>query len=561
MIGTGDGAVTVMRRIILLIAAMMAWPALAQAPVPRPPKLVVAIVVDQFSAELFERYRDRFTGGMGRLAHGIAFANGYQSHAATETCPGHSTVLTGRHPAATGIIANNWFQRETGSTVYCVAVAGTADPEARGPQRLRVDTLGDWLKAREPGARVVSVSGKDRAAIMLAGHHPDAVYWWVDGKGFRTSSFAGPAGPEVTAAADEFDKPLLDRWRQAPPTLWPSALPADCAQLEKPYRFGSYQASGKVPPPEVAGLETGNFLARPDFADALHASPIFDPLAVDFARQIVAEDRLGRGPATDLLAISLSSTDYIGHRYGNGGAEMCVQMHAIDEALARLFADLDAQGVSYVVALTADHGAMDAVERAADHGLPARRIDGAGLVKALNQHVEQAFGLNYEPILADDPQQLYLNVAGDDALKQRIRDEAVAWLKRREEVAAVFTADQVAASAPPPGKPVDQLSLAERFYESFDRARSGDIAVALVEYSSTYNPKGPGELVAGHGSPWDYDRRVPILFWWPGVAAQAPKAAIETVDIAPTLAAIAGIAAPPVDGRCLAPVIQVCGGQ
>src|ERR1700761_5737923 len=122
-------------------------PAMASPP-PAKPKLIVAISVDQFSSELYRRYLPGYTGGLKTLSQGIAFPVGYQSHAATETCPGHSTILSGRHPAATGIIANNWFDRSSGSTLYCVAVRGTADPEARGPQNLKVDMLGDWLKAQ-----------------------------------------------------------------------------------------------------------------------------------------------------------------------------------------------------------------------------------------------------------------------------------------------------------------------------------------------------------------------------------------------------------------------------
>src|SRR6187402_225599 len=209
----------------------------AEAAPPPQPKLVVAIAVDQFSADLFQRYHASFTGGLKRLADGIAFT-GYQSHAATETCPGHSTILTGRHPAATGIVANTWFDAKSGSNVYCVAVRGTADPDARGPQNLRVSTFGDWLKQAQPQARVVSISGKDRAAIMLGGHKADAVYWWNDGVGFTTSSFAGPATPAVTAPAQAFDKALFARWKAGAPALWPTDVPSACQALQQPHMFG-----------------------------------------------------------------------------------------------------------------------------------------------------------------------------------------------------------------------------------------------------------------------------------------------------------------------------------
>ena len=529
----------------------------APAAPPPQPKLVVAIAVDQFSAELFQRYRASFTGGLRRLADGIAFT-GYQSHAATETCPGHSTILTGRHPAATGIVANDWFDVKSGSSIYCVGVRGTADPNARGPQNLRVPTLGEWLKQAEPQARVVSISGKDRAAIMMAGHHPDAVYWWKDGVGFTTSSYAGPATPAVTAPAMAFGRALFARWKAAPPILWPTQIPAACRALEQPHRFGKLDLSGKVPPDFSLTVESGDFLNRSDFQDQLRVSPIFDPITIDFAVQTVDRLRLGHGPATDLLAISLSSTDYIGHRYGNGGAEMCVQMAALDRALGTLLATLDRTGVPYVVALTADHGGIDAAERMREHGIAAPRIDPVAFLKRLNDALKAELGIDFEAIVGDDPQQLTINVGPDAALHAKVRDAAVAWLKQQPEVAAVFTAGQTAAAAPPPGKPADQLSVVERFHESYDPERSGDIQVQLAQYASIGMPRGPGDKVAGHGSPWDYDRRVPILFWWAGVAADDRHEPVETVDIAPTLAAIAHVPAPQVDGKCLQPVAGLC---
>src|SRR6201996_8314705 len=178
-------------------------PAMA-APPPEKPKLIVAISVDQFSSELYRRYLSSYTGGLKTLSGGVSFPVGYQSHAATETCPGHSTILSGRHPSGTGIVANSWFDVKTGSNIYCVQAPGSSDPNARGPQNMHVTTLGDWVKAAEPGARSYSVSGKDRAAITMAGKHADGVWWWVDGVGFTTSSFAGPSGAAVTQPANAF---------------------------------------------------------------------------------------------------------------------------------------------------------------------------------------------------------------------------------------------------------------------------------------------------------------------------------------------------------------------
>jgi hypothetical protein len=166
--------------------------------------------------------------------------------------------------------------------------------------------------------------------------------------------------------------------------------------------------------------------------------------------------------------------------------------------------------------------------------------------------------LPYEPIVGDDSQQLYINVGPDAALRDKVRDATLPWLKQQPEVRDVFTRDEVAAATVAPGTTPDRLTMVQRFHESYDPDRSGDIAVAYRPRTSFGVPRGPGDVVAGHGSPWDHDRQVPILFWWPGVAADVRATPIETVDIAPTLAAIAGVATPTVDGRCL-DLGEVCG--
>ena len=525
-------------------------PAIA-APPPVKPKLIVAISVDQFSSELYRRYLPSYTGGLKTLSSGVSFPVGYQSHAATETCPGHSTILSGRHPAATGIVANSWFDVKTGSNIYCVQAPGSSDPNARGPQNMRVTTLGDWLKASEPGARSFAVSGKDRAAITMGGKHADGVYWWVDGQGFTTSPFAGPATPAVTEPAAQFNSAVFARWKAKPPQLWATPSAA-CTALAQPHHFGQIDLSGHVPPDLAAHVEDNpQFLKTTDFQDNLRASPLFDATVAEFAEQVIARNHLGHGPATDVLAVSFSANDYIGHRYGNGGAEMCVQQASLDQTLGNFVSYLDKLGVPVVVVLTADHGATDAAEREHEHDPKAARLDSPAFVSRLNKALQKQLDLGYEPIVGDDPQQLTINVGPDEALRGRVRDAAVAWLKQQPEVREVFTRAEVEAATVPPHTAPDKLDFAQRFHESYDKDRSGDIAVAYAERTTFGVPRGPGDTVAGHGSPWDHDRQVPILFWWPGASADARTTPVETVDIAPTLAAIAGVKTPEVDGQCV----------
>ncbi|WP_095012466.1 alkaline phosphatase family protein [Tsuneonella mangrovi] len=542
------------RTALALLVAAVTTPAAAKAP--EKPKLIVTLVVDQFAADLFDQYRPVFTGGFKQLSDGVAYVDGYQSHGATETCPGHSTVLTGRHPSSTGIISNTWFDRSNGAWTYCVAVKGE-NPFARGPQNLKASTLGAWLKSAEPGARVISISGKDRAAIMLGGHDADGEFWWGYRPGFTSSPFADPVPPALASQVSQFNADLLARWQHNPPKFWPAALPADCSALERPEHFGHIELSGQMPPAESQGVERNPAFLRTDaFRDQLMASPLIDRATLELAEHLIDSQKLGQRQATDLLAVSLSSTDYVGHRYGKGGPEMCANLHALDGELAAFFAKLDALGVPYVVALTADHGSLDATERRLQEGLPAHRLDGRQFLFDLGTHLQQALGIDYDPIEAKSPQELWINAPGGKAFHAKIRDAAVAWLQQRPEVRQVFTSAQIAAAVPPPGTPVDKLTMAERAHESYDPQRSGDIFVVLNEFTTPYMPLSPTDAIAGHGSPWDYDRQVPILFWWPGVKAETIAHPIETVDIAPTLAAVAGIATPKLDGRCLDEVAQ-----
>ena len=515
-------------------------------PPPRP-KLVIAISLDQFSAALFTQYRGGFTGGLKLLQGGVVFPSGYQSHAATETCPGHSTILTGRHPAATGIVANQWYDSEQGAQVYCVTdPAGPVpgrDSVGRGPANLKVPTLGEWLKAANPASRVYAVSGKDRAAITMAGHDPDGVFWWDDELAFTTSVPAGTTAVKRLEPVAAFNAALIKRWRAAPP-VW-TKLDARCTAGGAD-KFGDLTIAHSIPPAGYAG----------DWNDPANlryfrATPGMDEVTLDMAAALLDRFKLGRGAAPDVLAISLSATDYVGHRYGNEGVEMCDHLAHLDRALGVFLAKLAALKLPVVVALTADHGAVDAAERVAQRGIAAQRLGGDAFA-AIGKALQDEFKLDYFP-LAGDAQQVSIAGFGerDAALDARIAASATARFQARPEVYAVFSRAEVVAAAPRPGTPADELTLAERFHESFDAQRSGDIAVAYRPFSSGGSPASFGDTVAGHGSPWNYDRRVPMMFWWPGASGFEQPLPVETVDIAPTLAALLGIDPPKVDGRCL----------
>jgi predicted AlkP superfamily pyrophosphatase or phosphodiesterase len=529
-----------------LAGAALVAPAVAQQPAPvaaapsmeTAPRLVVAISIDQFSADLFAEYRNRFSGGFARLLDGGVFPSGYQSHALTETCPGHSTLMTGMRPEHTGIIANDWLDLKSSladKKIYCVedeTVAGSTHTNYTvSDAHLLVPTLGERMKAANPASRNVSVSGKDRAAVMMGGHDVDQIWWW-GGKGFV--SYKGRETPPVVAKANAaIDAEIAE----AQPAL---ELPDFCVPRDQ--RIA-------VKPGLTVG--DGRFARAAGDAKAFKYSPEMDGATLALAAALVQAMKLGQGNAPDMLNISLSATDYVGHAYGTQGSEMCLQLASLDRDLGDFFAMLDATGVDYAVVLAADHGGIDLPERLREEAMPkAKRIDAAFDPGAVSKAIAAKLGLSGDPLRYSESN-FYVDPTLNAAQRAAVIREAKAMLLAEPDVAAVFTADELAA-APEPSGPPDAWPLIERAKASFYRPRSGDLVVALKPRVSPIGDPEPGE-VATHGSFWNYDRRVPILFWRKGITPFEQPLSVETVDIAPTLAALLHLpaAAPTMDGRCL----------
>jgi predicted AlkP superfamily pyrophosphatase or phosphodiesterase len=502
------------------------------------PRLIVAISVDQFSADLFAEYRPLYTAGLRRLSAGAVFPSGYQSHAATETCPGHSTILTGSHPARTGIIANEWIDEgleRSDKQIYCAEdphVAGSSSSHySVSALNLKVPTLGDRLKARDPHSHVVAVAGKDRAAVMMGGHAIDDAWFW-DGHSYVTLPQSGLAEPPIVTAVNA-------RVARAIAHPVPPVLPAACRSRDVAVAVGDRS---------VGTLQT----RLPQDFKAFRTSLEFDQATTDIAVDLIRTLRLGKGAATDLIAIGLSATDYVGHTFGTEGAEMCAQVLSVDANVGRILSALDAAGTPYVVVLTADHGGLDLPERNRLRGFSsAVRVDEALAPARMGRTLAAEFGLPGPALVGSGYfGDIYLAREVPAELRQRVLARARELYLAQPQVAAVYTAAELRAM-PSPAGPASEWSLAERFRASFDTERSGDLLIAPAPYV-TMLPLASG-YVAHHGSPWNYDRRVPILFYWPGMAGFEQALPVETVDILPTLAALVGLAVPSaeIDGRRL----------
>jgi predicted AlkP superfamily pyrophosphatase or phosphodiesterase len=397
------------------------------------------------------------------------------------------------------------------------------------------------MKAKDANTRVVSVSGKDRGAIMLGGHNADLTLWWTDA-GFVTYD-----GREANIPKEVVGKINTNmRKSYAAPTN--PKLPPQCESKSHATRI-------------TDDISIGTLKAFPGKSRRWRATPALDAFTVDAALAAVKDRELGKRDSIDLLAVSLSGTDYVGHYYGSEGAEMCVQQLALDQTIGRLLAGLDKAGISYVVALTADHGAADATERNRERGVDAQRINVNLLPENISAQLARELQLPGPIVLGKNEfaNDVYLSAAIPAGKRATVLNAAYIKYRSHPQVEAVFTKNELIAAAPPAG-PVDEWTLLERAKASFNAERSGDLIVLLKPYVSLYQaPKNADtDYTSSHGSAWGYDRRVPILFWWRGIEGFQQPAAVETVDIAPTLAKLIGLDIPSqeIDGRALPLVLQ-----
>lgn len=514
------------------------------------PGLVLLIAVDQLRRD---RIDAALPGGLGRLAReGRVYTQAVVDHAMTETCPGHAVISTGRHPGRAGVPGNQFLDPETQEPWYCVEdrtesgrLLGRpdADPEdGRSPRNLRVDALGDWLQRASPESRVVAISGKDRAAITLGGRAPSAAYWFARDEpiGFTTSRHYADALPGWVVAWNG-TSPLDDGPLARLPEEWthPAAAGEDDRRGED-RRFG--RTSGH--PLRQGGAET--------VADRLYVSPWLDTLTTDFALRAIEEEGLGRGPATDLLAVSFSATDTVGHAYGPGSHESADALRRLDADLARLLAAAEkaAGDRGVLVALTSDHGVLPLPEQLVADGersCPAHDLRGSvislfvGLQWRVHREVAPFWSL---------PRQ-WVDFAGSQvAVRREVAalhgveiDDVVAVVAREleqdDQIARTWTMAQIREGDSPE---------ATLYRHSVDATRSGDLVVELAP-TCLLGFLGTG---TSHGTRHAYDREIPLLFHGRGIAPAQIASPAASVDVAPTLAAWLGIEAPDdLDGRVL----------
>lgn len=530
--------VSFLRRATLLASAFL-LAACAAVPGPPAPRLVVLLVVDGLPQRQVTAYRDQLApDGLARfLDRGTWFSDAHHAQAYTVTAAGHATLLTGAYPHRTGIIGNEWLDPSTGERTYCTGDAqedyvghDTQPLDGTSPRNLKVETLGDVLRSVQPRAKVVGISGKDRGAILPAGRSGTA-YMYMAGTGqFASSSYymrKHPAWVDAFHAA----RPA-DRWFGAE---WRPLLPEAAYARSLPDRQPWFGPRGGALPMRMGA--PGDARPGPAYYAALLRSPFADALALEFARAAIAGEQLGADEVPDLLAISLSGHDYVNHAWSAESRLSHDHLLQVDRLLQAFFADLDRTvgRDHYVAVLTADHGFMPAPETSRAQGREAGRVSGSALVAAVNTALEQRFGvpklargLSASAILLDRGLLAQRGLA-PETVAQAAREALLA----QPSVAAAYTRGELLAGSRA-GAP-----LFEAMRRTWHADVSGDVQFALKPYWMF------GSSVATHGSPYDYDSHVPLLFWGARWAAGGEVAQrVGVADLAPTLARILGVPAP-----------------
>ena len=509
------------RRALLALgaAAALAAPATTAA---QKPRLIVFVTVDQLRPDYLVRWHDQLSGGLRRMMDEGAFApQGVHDHAITETAPGHAATLSGRFPYSTGIASNS-----AGVNTSTAPLVGGDGPGA-SPFRFNGTTLGDWMRAADPRTRTLSVSRKDRGAILPAGRAKQPVFWYAHSVGgFVTSNWYADSLPAWVRAFNAEDRVMAKYAGQ----VWMPLLP-ESAYPEADSTLGEV-SSGEVHFPHVMPDDT--LRAR----NLLVGFPWMDELTLDFAWRGLREMDLGAGPQTDLLMVSLSTTDAIGHRWGPDSRELHDQVLRVDRLLGAFLDSVVAlRGKDHVVfALTGDHGVAPNPEVKSTWGDNAKAV--------------RVFRDAFDPALAAAAplvQKGKLDPAAFSFDGQTLEVDRKLTAGKEKEVLAVaraFAREARRAKGVQRVDVIDDLARADTTKDVIARRwlhmfrPGGEVVAAITLEPFSYFGRGN---TATHGSPHDYDARVPVIFWGAPFQHGLVRGQARVVDIAPTLAQLLGI--------------------
>ena len=485
------------------------------ATAPAPPSLIVLITIDQFRGDYLDRFGPQLRGGLARLARGGAwFTNAHHDHAITETAPGHATLLSGRFPRSTGIMANRIGVIDDSARL----LVGPPGPGA-SPRRFQGTTLVDWLQSRDPASRALSVSMKDRGAILPIGRSRAEVYWYYANGEFTTSRYYRDSLPDWVKRFNSRRMAVGLAGKSWTPLL------SDSAYAERDSVPIEHGGTDFLFPHPVPDDSTGA-------AGYIRVTPWMDEITLALA--LAGVNALSLGDAhSDVLAISLSATDLIGHGYGPDSKEMHDNVLRLDRNLGvfldSLFKLRDSSRVAIV--LTGDHGVATIPEQTAKSLSPAPvRVEAAALSSGLRAALARfkidstLVEMDQQTVLVNRPALRGRTAAVDSALAMfAVQARALPGIGRVDRFQDLLRSDTI------------NDAIARRWVHQFPAASNVEMVITLTPYSIFSG------IVATHGSPYDYDTHVPVIFYGPWfVSGRYPEFA-RTVDIAPTLAFVAGV--------------------
>jgi predicted AlkP superfamily pyrophosphatase or phosphodiesterase len=484
---------------------------------------VVFLVIDQLRGDMLDRYYPAFSGGLKRVMdRGLSFSNALHGHAATETSPGHATLSTGVFPARAGVPSNAWREGTAGNLhpVYNVvdpnhSLLGVPGLPGSSPHVLRRTGLADWILEADPEAMVVSISAKDRAAVLMAGKTQGNVFWFNStAGGFVTSSFYRKRNPSWLL---NFNEQVLAGFRAD--SVWQSTVPVEMAHLSAPDTC-SFEGDGVHTAFPHRYYEERPDPGMDDFFLWFEGTPMLDEATLALARVALKETGAGTEEGrTDFLSVSLSQTDRVGHQYGPLGREQMDNLLRLDRFLGVFLDFLDQQvgEGAYILGLTSDHGTMNIPERMEEPGVRLTTVDRSALEGALGSASRAA------------------NRAGEASPGRFMVEE----LREMPFVGPAFTRDSLKT-----GEVAD--SIGTLFLRSFTPDRLGGLlspfGVEMWWAENTVDWTFPHGTT--HGSPYYYDRWVPLILVGPGIEAGVEERPVRPLDLAPTLAWMAGIPFP-----------------
>ncbi len=515
------------------------------------PKLVVGIVVDQMRYDYLTRFWDHFEdGGFKRLINdGFNCKNNHYNYAPTSTGPGHTSVYTGTTPATHGIIGNNWYDKQINAEVYCaaddsyVSVGTTSNAGKMSPHRMNVTTITDQLRLHtQMRGKTIAIALKDRGAVLPGGHTANAAYWFhgADEGKWITSSYYMNQLPKWVNDFNASGKAM--EYKKA----WITAKPIN-TYLESGSDSNTYEGLFKGEANSGFPHNTTEFLDKTKDFDLIKATPYGNSITADFSIAALEGEHLGEDRITDFLAVSFSSTDYVGHKFGVNSKEVQDTYIRLDRDLKRLFAALDkkvGEG-EYTVFLTADHAAINVPAYLKDQKIPAGYIDYKAVKSKLTTFLQYKFG-TVDLIKNFSNAQIFLDhkvIENLDLEVAKVQEMIAKELLMYEGIDRTYTGHQMWANNYTHGIPYI-------LQNGYNQKRSGDVLLVLKPGVISYPKTG-----STHGSPQIYDTHVPLLFYGRGIHKGSTTQRTEISDVAPTVAALLGIAFP--NGTIGKPIVEV----